>query len=256
MARGFSRNARGARATFREAGGTRVYATHPKLIGQLQDTTYGAGTILVSSSVELDSEFMTIRPMVDASRMKLTVSGDTVIITNNVSAGTIDLRMLETTGEVSTGDPVACFNAIRDTGDTQGWIFEIHSFINGLKHITKLTGCALVSLPRKIVAGNDVPTYDATFNYTNLIEMSGEAQDSTEEVWLTGNTQGVSGTYTPFDDTVNATTEPGTASSQYINANVNAGSDIISNGFTVEQIADAFSAPNGKGLSGGEIVSH
>ena len=109
------------------------------------------------------------------------------------------MPVVRTTGEVGTGDFIACCQLIKSVGDSVGGLLYKTDYING-KAITKLYyGVTVQRCPDDISEGNAVATYPIQLLYAGWIEaQSNSAADNKKKIWAVGNSKGLEAYFSPY----------------------------------------------------------
>ena len=187
------------RAFFQVAGGAIMKFRHPYLAGALSSTVGNIDEVDISASVKLDETFFKATPNQDSSKQEVLVDGTTVVITNSMLNGTIELPLIRTSGIVAEGDAVACFQLIKSVGDNIGGALTVTEFINGKAITTLYYGISIKSVPDKILMGLNVPTYACQLFYAGWMQVVTDSPAlNARAIWASGSANGVNGVFTPF----------------------------------------------------------
>ena len=206
MAYGNNRKGKQKRAHFMLAGGSTIKFRHPYLTGQIDvgdGTSVASGSVLdeidISACCKLEGRFFEANPNQDSAKQEVLVDGSVVTICNRLLNGTIQMPVVRTTGEVGTGDFIACCQLIKSVGDSVGGLLYKTDYING-KAITKLYyGVTVQKCPDDISEGNAVATYPISLLYAGWIEaQSNSASENKKKIWAVGNTQGLEAYFSPY----------------------------------------------------------
>lgn len=187
------------RAFFQVAGGAIMKFRHPYLAGALSTTVGDIDEVDISASVKLDETFFKATPNQDSSKQEVLVDGTTVVITNSMLNGTIELPLIRTSGIVAEGDAIACFQLIKSVGDNIGGTLTLTEFINGKAITTLYYGVSVKSIPDKVLMGLNVPTYQCQLFYAGWMQVvTTSATLNARAIWASGSAQGVNGVFKPF----------------------------------------------------------
>lgn len=187
------------RAFFQVAGGVVMKFRHPYLAGAIAGSNGNIDEIDVSNCVKLDETFLKATPNQDSSSQTVMVDGSTVVVTNTMLNGTLEVPAVRTSGTVAEGDLIAALQLIKAAGDNVGGTFTVTEFSNGKAITTLYYGVSVKNVPDKILMGLQVPTYPVQLFYSGWVQaVTTSANLNTRAIWAAGSLQGVSGVYTPF----------------------------------------------------------
>ncbi len=130
--------------------------THPLLNG-------GNGVGLVGFKVQGD--ILDTDQEMDNSRVVVLLGGVAITLTNTVRAGTLRLTAVRTTGQIPTGDVVACCKFLQQNGDNVGGQLRAAWTQNGTLQSVTFLGVTVKRCKPLRIAGNDVPDYDVQLAY-------------------------------------------------------------------------------------------
>jgi hypothetical protein len=171
------------RATFQAVGGTRVYYSHPVLVGQL----FGADRIDVSAALRLNDTFMDANPVIDSSTMEVLVNGDTVTLTNHVMAGEMTLQVLRLSELVGDGDFIAAAHLVIASKDSTGGVIERIKEVRGKTIYTLFYGVGFKRVPHVKEAGNQFVPYPVVLTYGGWVQGVSTAASANKVIWAVGN---------------------------------------------------------------------
>ena len=250
MAYGNNRAGEQPRASFIQAGGSRVIKfRHPYLIGQV-DTTGNIDEVDISSCLKLEGTYFNAQQAQDSAKQVVLIDGSVVTVTNKLLNGRITMPVIPTTGLVATGDFIAVCHLIRSLGDSVGGLLIKTDFRNG-KAITRVYyGVTVQSCPDDISVGNDVPEYPVVLLYAGWLEaVSSNTNENLKKIWAVGNAQGLSGYFSPYE-TQNVDGTTGTGGNPVSATNSGIPNSTLSDEFTDNY--DTFDSDNEKkALDGG-----
>jgi hypothetical protein len=179
-----NRAVRQTKATFQAVGGTRVYYSHPILVGQLSG---GADRIDVSATLRLNDTFMDANPIIDSSTMEVLVNGDTVTLTNHVMAGEMTLQVLRLSELVGDGDFIAAAHLVIASKDSIGGVIERIKEVKGKTIYTVFYGVGFKRVPHIKEAGNQFVPYPMTLSYGGWVQGISTAESANKIIWAVGN---------------------------------------------------------------------
>ena len=142
--------------------------------GKYKHPLIAGGATLSLQGFFLEEEFFTTDQQIENSKIKLLVGGGGIGITNAVRSGTVTLKSFPTGLENKLdstsiyGNIVALAMLQRDSNDSTG--SEITIQINQGTAIYEYVffQCMVNKVPTLKVAGNDVPTYETSFRFTDF----------------------------------------------------------------------------------------
>ena len=261
MAYGNNRSGSQPRAHFQLAGGTTIKFRHPYFAGQIDSGDSPIDEVDISKSAKLEGRYFEANPTQDSAKQVVLIDGSTATVCNKLLNGIITIPAVRTTGQVATGDLIACCQLIKSVGDTVGGILYKTDEVNG-KAITKLYyGVTVKFCPDDISEGNDVAVYNIQLYYAGWIEAQGKtAGDSKKKIWAVGSENGLDAYFSPYS-LQNSEGNAGTGSSSLSTNNIGLVGSALADDLTeganegnTEEIETAMSSTYSSIISGGTAI--
>lgn len=144
MAYGVNRVGKQTRASFQLANNI-IKFQHPFLIGQLANKSLDE--IDVTACLVMDNEPFNAEPDSESAKTVKMLDGSTVTVCNKSLSGAINLKAVETTGKVATGDFIAACKLIKSLGDSVGGLLTVIRRLGSECLVTVFYGVTVAKCP-------------------------------------------------------------------------------------------------------------
>jgi hypothetical protein len=145
-----------AKNTITTVGDFTAILAHPLILG---------GVGLPLKGFKLEDMFIVGAQMVANTKRVLLANGDTLALTNAVTAGTLTIQALHISNNILDGDLPLLATQLQGLADNIGGLLTISRGFNGDRSFIVFTDVRLVSCPPITIAVNDSPSYTVVFSY-------------------------------------------------------------------------------------------
>jgi hypothetical protein len=121
---------------------------------------------------KMDGELFNTNPLMENSKIIALLGGNTITITNNVTAGTVTFSCIKLTGNAALGDITALARSQINVGDSTGATIIVSFSLNGATYKEQYSACTVKHVPPLKIAGNDIPDYAIEFYYADYTRLS------------------------------------------------------------------------------------